>query len=30
VFWKYHDRETEKLEEIDVLRQRYLNGQSRS
>jgi hypothetical protein len=30
VFWKYHDRETGKLEEIDVLRQRYLNGQSRS
>jgi hypothetical protein len=29
-FWKYHDKETEKLEEIDVLRQRYLNGQSRS
>src|SRR5215213_746072 len=30
VFWKYHDRETGRLEEIDVLRQRYLNGQSRS
>jgi hypothetical protein len=29
-FWKYHDKETGKLEEIDVLRQRYLNGQSRS
>jgi hypothetical protein len=29
-FWKYHDRETGKLEEIDVLRQRYLNGQSQS
>jgi hypothetical protein len=30
VFWRYHDKETGKLEEIDVLRQRYLNGQSRS
>jgi hypothetical protein len=30
VFWKYHDLETGRLEEIDVLRQRYLNGQSRS
>ena len=29
-FWKYHDRETGKLEEVDVLRQRYLNGRSRS
>src|SRR5829696_4583892 len=29
VFWKYHDRETGNLEEVDVLRQRYLNGQSR-
>jgi hypothetical protein len=28
-FWKYHDKETGNLEEIDVLRQRYLNGQSR-
>jgi hypothetical protein len=30
VFWKYHDRESGRLEEVDVLRQRYLNGQSRS
>jgi hypothetical protein len=30
VFWKYRDLETGRLEEIDVLRQRYLNGQSRS
>jgi uncharacterized protein (TIGR02246 family) len=30
VFWKYHDRETGNLGEIDVLRQRYLNGQSPS
>jgi hypothetical protein len=30
VFWKYHDWETGTLEVIDVLRQRYLNGQSRS
>jgi hypothetical protein len=30
VFWKYWDSETGRLEEIDVLRQRYLNGQSRS
>jgi hypothetical protein len=28
VFWKYRDRETGRLEEIDVLRQRYLTGQS--
>ena len=28
-FWKYHDSKTGKLEEIDVLRQRYLTGQSR-
>ena len=26
VFWKYRDRETGRLEEMDVLRQRYLNG----
>jgi hypothetical protein len=25
-FWKYHDKERGKLVEIDVLRQRYLNG----
>jgi hypothetical protein len=30
VFWKYWDSETGRLEEIDVLRQRYLNGRSRS
>jgi len=30
VFWKYCDSETGRLEEIDVLRQRYLNGRSRS
>jgi Restriction Enzyme Adenine Methylase Associated len=30
VFWKYYHRETGNLEEIDVLRQRYLNGRSRS
>jgi hypothetical protein len=30
VFWKYWDSETGKLEEIDVLRQRYLNGRSQS
>jgi RAMA domain-containing protein len=29
VFWKYRDRETGTLEEIDLLRQRYLTGQSR-
>jgi hypothetical protein len=28
-FWKYRDWETGKLKDIDVLRQRYLNGQSR-
>jgi hypothetical protein len=28
VFWKYRDTETGRLEEIDVLRQRYLTGQS--
>jgi len=27
VFWKYHDSQTGRLEEIDVLRQRYLTGQ---
>jgi Restriction Enzyme Adenine Methylase Associated/Type I restriction enzyme R protein N terminus (HSDR_N) len=27
-FWKYHDPQTGRLEEIDVLRQRYLAGQS--
>jgi hypothetical protein len=30
VFWKYHDRETGRLEEIDALRQRYLKGRSQS
>src|SRR5215211_3300976 len=30
VFWKYRDSETGRLGEIDVLRQRYLNGRSRS
>jgi hypothetical protein len=30
VFWKYADSETERFEEIDVLRQRYLTGQSQS
>ena len=30
VFWKYRDWETGRLEEIDLLRQRYLNGQSPS
>jgi hypothetical protein len=28
IFWKYHDPQTGGLEEIDVLRQRYLTGQS--
>src|SRR5215216_387035 len=28
VFWKYRDSETGSLEEIDVIRQRYLTGQS--
>jgi hypothetical protein len=27
-FWKYHDPQTGRLEEIDVLRQRYITGQS--
>ena len=27
-FWKYHDPQTGRLEEIDVLRQRYLTGHS--
>ena len=30
MFWKYWDSETGRLEEIDILRQRYLNGRSRS
>jgi hypothetical protein len=29
VFWKYRDSQTGRLEEIDVLRQRYLTGESR-